>query len=408
MWNKIRKFGLEYCDLPSMIWNVAVFLKVLTLNVYGKKKTGIPFIFYIVVVVAALCYLYVYLICMVWFVFVRSWETGDLVAAMVVLSLGISSEIGTLKLLYMFLYIKDIRNLTDAFMDFDSHMVPGSRMYMNLLRYLRDVKKRAIFYWAVLMGNGCLYVTMPMFRPGRHLTEDMLVIYGLEPMFESPNYEIAWFMMAASVATICYISANVSAYFIVIIGYAESQMRSLSDEVTHVWKDAEKHFENLNFGTDLQDVDSKKMIMNEHVFKNLKYIIKRHATIKTLINQVEDVCSGPTAVGLTFLLLGLISELLGGLENTFLQMPFVFMQVGTDCFIGQRIMDAGEVFEWAVYDCQWENFDHKNMKMILLMLQISQKTPSISAGGMTKMSFRCLMGAMRVTYSAYTAFRSIM
>lgn len=67
--------------------------------------TGIPFIFYIVVVVAALCYLYVYLICMVWFVFVRSRETGDLVAAMVILSLGISSEIGTLKLLYMFLYM---------------------------------------------------------------------------------------------------------------------------------------------------------------------------------------------------------------------------------------------------------------------------------------------------------------
>ncbi|KAH9635967.1 hypothetical protein HF086_015541 [Spodoptera exigua] len=408
MWDQIRKFGLEYCDLPTMIWNVAVFLKVLTLNVYGKKKTEIPFIFYILVVVAALCYLYVYLVCMVWFVFVRSRETGDLVAAMVVLSLGISSEIGSLKLLYMFICIKDIRNLTDEFLEFDSHMVPGSRMYRNLVRYMRDVKKRAIFYWAVLMGNGCVYLIIPLLRPGRHLSEDMLVIYGLEPMYETPNYEIAWFMMTASIAIICYISSNVTAYFIVIIGYAESQMLSLSDEVTHVWEDAEKHFETLNLGLEFQDFDNKKIIKNEHVFKNLKYIIKRHATIKTLINQVEDVCSGPTAVGLTFLLLGLISELLGGLENTFLQLPFAFMQVGTDCFIGQRIMDAGEVFERAVYDCHWENFDPRNRKMVLLMLQISQKTSSISAGGMTKMSFRCLMGAMRVTYSAYTAFRSIM
>lgn len=44
MWDTVRKFGLEYCDLPTMIWNVAVMLRVMTLNIdsrYKKRKSVI-------------------------------------------------------------------------------------------------------------------------------------------------------------------------------------------------------------------------------------------------------------------------------------------------------------------------------------------------------------------------------
>ncbi|KAJ8714841.1 hypothetical protein PYW08_004822 [Mythimna loreyi] len=411
LWQYIRKFGLEYCDLPTMLWNVSVFLKLLTLNIYGKNKSGIPFYFYIIITAALLCYFYIYLVSMLWFVIVRSRETNDMVAAIVVLSLGISSEIGILKLLYMFVYIDNIRGLTDAFLDFDTLTIPGSRQASNLLRYMRDVKKRAIFYWMVVMGNATLYVFIPFAIPGRHLTEDLLVIYGLEPMHESPNYEIALIIMGASVYTICYISANVTCYLIVVIGYVESQMLTLSDEVTHIWTDAEEHYKkvaklaNDNF---LTNYDQKNQIMNDHVCKNLKDIIKCHATIKTLLNQVEDVSRGPIAVGFILLIIGIISELLGGLENTILQLPFVFIQVGIDCFIGQRVIDAGSIFQQAVYECKWENFDKSNMKMVLMMLRASKKPTAITAGGIAQMSFECLMAATRVTYSAYTTIRSSM
>uniref|UniRef100_A0A2A4JAT4 Odorant receptor n=1 Tax=Heliothis virescens TaxID=7102 RepID=A0A2A4JAT4_HELVI len=396
-----------------MLWNVSVFLKVLTVNIYGKNRKEIPFIFYIVVIVALMTYFYVYLVSMIWFVVVRTPETGDLVAAMVIISLGVSSEIGILKLLYMYFYINKFRALTDSFLEFDARIAPGSRVSRNLLRYMRNVKMRALIYWGVLMGNGSLYIWSPLARPGRHLNEDLLIIYGLEPMFESPNYEIAWAMMAGSVYAICYISANVTCYLVVIIGYAESQILALSDEVMHIWTDAEEHYKTIAKTDDVDDnyrskYDRKSKIMNEHVCATLKDIMKRHATIKTLLNQIEDVCRGLLAVGFFFLILGIISELLGGLENTLLQLPFAFMQVGIDCFIGQRVMDAGDTFEKAVYSCQWENFDKKNMKLILVMLQASQKTPSISAGGMTKMNFVCLMGTIRGTYSAYTALRSSM
>ncbi|PZC74197.1 hypothetical protein B5X24_HaOG208187 [Helicoverpa armigera] len=331
MWRYIRKFGLEYCDLPTMLWNVSVLLKVLTVNIYGKNRKAIPLIFYIIVTVGLLTYFYVYQVCMVWFVCVRTKETGDMVAAMVVISLGVSSLIGIVKLLYMYLYIDKFRALTDSFLEFDARIAPGSRVSRNVLRYMRNVKTRALIYWGILMGNGSLYIFSPLARPGRHLNEDLLIIYGSR---------------AVAVLLLCATS--------------------------------------------------------------FKDIVRRHATIKTLLNQIEDVCRGLFAVGFSLLILGVISELLGGLENTLLQLPYAFMQVGIDCFIGQRVMDAGDVFEKAVYSCRWENFDKRNMKLILIMLQASQRTPSISAGGMTTMNFVLLMGTIRGTYSAYTALRSSM
>lgn len=105
---------------------------------------------------------------------------------------------------------------------------------------------------------------------------------------------------------------------------------------------------------------------------------------------------------------GLIAELLGGLENTYIEMPFALMQVAMDCLIGQRMMDACKKFEYAVYDCKWENFDVTNMKTVLLILQNAQKTMVLSAAGMTSLNYNCLMTIIRSIYSAYTTLRSTM
>lgn len=58
-------------------------------------------VFYIFTYGSIASYYYTYLVSMLWFLFVYSPRSGDLVSAMVVMSLGVSSEIGTLKLLFM-------------------------------------------------------------------------------------------------------------------------------------------------------------------------------------------------------------------------------------------------------------------------------------------------------------------
>lgn len=236
-------------------------------------------------------------------------------------------------------------------------------------------------------------------------------------MFQSPNYEIAAIVMAIDVFFICYIVANVSAFLILIIGYIEAQMLSLSEEMTHLWDDANDHYEKIM--TELSKFESvyfknkafsdviETDVLNEYIKKHLIDIIGRHSTNVDLLKEIENVMRGPNAIGFLFLIVGLIAELLGGLENTILQLPFTLIQLGVDCYLGQKIIDANIQFEQAVYDCKWEQFNKSNKKIVLIMLQNAQKTMTLSAGGMAILSFTCFMSIIKTTYSAYTTLGSV-
>ncbi|KOB52347.1 Odorant receptor 50 [Operophtera brumata] len=381
---------------------------------------GTSIIFYIITIACATSYYYSYLVSMLWFLFVRSPQTGDLLAAMVVMSLGVVSEIGTLKLIFMFTRVKQIRRIVDEYLQCDTLTVSGSRFSRNLMMTLRNVKKRAMLFWILLMVNGIVYIIYPAFLSGRHLIEDMYVIYGLEPMLETPNYEIAMLLMGASVCFICFSSANITAFIIIIVGYTEAQMLSLSHELVNIWDDA--IHQNFMNGTEVKIElisalfqksnvvfdDEVKRNINTEVKKRLVQIIQKHARNIHLLRQVEDVFRVPIAVGFVFLIVGCIAALLGGLENTFLEIPFALSQVAMDCWTGQRLIDASVTYEKAVYDCKWENFNRHNMKIVLVMLQNSQRTLTLSAGGMTMLSFSCLMSILRSIYSANTTLRSTM
>ncbi|XP_035444067.1 uncharacterized protein LOC118271911 [Spodoptera frugiperda] len=409
--HEIRKFGLEYCDLPTMLENVSILLRVLTVNIDSKYKKGITVLSYIVTAVTAACFYYVFLFSMTWFVFWRARVTGELVGAMVVLSLGISSEIGPFKLFYMCYYMDKTHKIADGFLECDANTIKGTRFHTNLMKCLRNVKKRAMLYWVVVAGNGVLYVMKPVAMRGRNLPENYFLIYGLEPMFETPNYQIAYFMMIASVFFVCYVPASVTAFLIVLTGYAEAQMLALSEEMLQLWSDATKYAKTqIEDTTEELDVHNPKVkvIINQFVERRLREIIGRHANVINLLNQVEIVFRQAIAIGFVLLIGGLLSELLGKLENTFLQLPFALMQVSMDCFAGQRVMDASAMFEASVYDCKWENFDKSNMKLVLVILQNAQKTMTLSAGGVRTLSFSALMSVFRGIYSAYTALRSTM
>lgn len=232
-------------------------------------------------------------------------------------------------------------------------------------------------------------------------------------MYETPNYEIAYFLMIGSLFFICYPPANVTVLIMIVSGYTESQMLALSEELLHLWDDATTHYNKtvaINHANYTIDELSKKrnVMVNEYIKYRLKEITKIHALNINLFSQVESVFRGAIAMGYLFIILGLIAELLGGLENTYLQMPYAFIQLSIVCYTGQKVIDASLIYEAAVYACKWENFDRANMKTVLLILQNSQKTLTLSAGGVTVLSFSCLMSVFKSIYSAYTTLRTTM
>nr|XP_021195366.2 uncharacterized protein LOC110379877 [Helicoverpa armigera] len=414
----LGKFGLDYCQLPDMISNVSTMLRVLSLNIDSRNKKRIPIPINILTVTVCSIYLYTYVISGFWFTFWRCQQTGDMAAAMVALSLNVASEVAVIKLFYMIFNEKLFKDLTDKYLACDSCTVPGTRFARNMTKALRNVKMRAVGYWIVLMVNAVLYIMKPFLAHGRHLAWDGFVVLGLDPMLESPNYEIATTVTAISVHFICFTVANVSGFIIVLVGYTEAQMLSLSEEVKHLWGDANNHYQKIM--NDLSKLESVYLknnkvsdnwketdILHEYIRKHLIDIIRRHAVNVSLLKEVESTMRGPNAVGFLFLIIGLVAELLGGLKNTILEVPFTLTQLGVDCFLGQKIMDANLKFERAVYDCKWECFNQFNKKIVLVMLQNSQKTMTLTAGGMVTLSFSYFMNIIRNSYSAYTTLGSM-
>lgn len=233
---------------------------------------------------------------------------------------------------------------------------------------------------------------------------------GLEPMLETPNYQIALINIITSVNFICFIVSNITGLLIITTGYSEGRLLALSQELQNLWQDALQHYrDNFDASYEENGHDKRaKMELNKYIKHRLFFIQKSHFTNINLVKSIEDIFRNAIAVEFVLLTLSLIADLLGGLEHTYIIMPFALMQVGMDCFTGQRLMDASLEFAAAVYDCKWENFDASNRRTVQLMLQISQKTLILSAGGVSALSFGCWMSLMRSIYSAYTALRSSM
>lgn len=71
-----------------------------------------------------------------------------------------------------------IRMIVDDFLECNTQTIMGDRFRSNLLKALRALKKRALLYWTVIVGNGILYLLKPVVMPGKNLPENHYVIYG--------------------------------------------------------------------------------------------------------------------------------------------------------------------------------------------------------------------------------------
>lgn len=228
-------------------------------------------------------------------------------------------------------------------------------------------------------------------------------------MDESPNYEIALLLNTVGTAFCVHAMISTALYVIVIIGYIEAQVRALSEELGYLWSDGLEHCEETlsNVLDRGHASDMKEKIINEFVEARLSYLVKFHIANISLLNEVDRSIRATLAMESGIIGLSIIAELLGGLEYTFLQIPYSMVQLFMDCVGGQRLIDACHIFEFAIYSCKWQNFNAKNQKKILLILTMSQKTLTLTAGGLLQLDFVCMMSMLKSTYSVYTTLNSM-
>ncbi|CAF4928273.1 unnamed protein product [Pieris macdunnoughi] len=399
----IRRFRLDFCDLPTMIENVDVLLRIVNVKIVKSNDRPINIIILLLWVTSLICYYHAYIVSTIWFVFIRCPETGDLIAASLIFSLAACSQPSFITMFQMIIYKKKVQGLIENVQGFNYFVKPDTTFSKNIHTHLRYIKKRAMVVWITMVVDGMVYILIPIIMPGRHLPEDLQIIYGLEPMFKSPNFEIAMIITALGVYICVFSLANVTAMNIVILGYIEAQMIALSKEIKNVWNSAEYSYR--KHAISYKSSGSKTIIKNIYVNEKLKEIIYFHVKCIEALKYYDNVFNVTKAIEFLLIVLGIISELLGGVESTYLEMLFTVVLISIECISGQKLKDASMMFERAVYDCKWENFDINNRKTILFMLPSAQRTLKITAGGTTPLDFRCMLAVFRFSYSTYNTLR---
>ncbi|XP_046969733.1 uncharacterized protein LOC124537064 [Vanessa cardui] len=404
----LGKFGLNHCDLPTMFSNMAVLLRFVTVNIDKKNKKRIPLVFYLITTIVVLTYLYAYVFSMLWLVFFR-YGKSNIEAASGALAFCTCSITCMTKFGYMKFCAKEVCNTVERFLKCDSRVIPGTRFAKNLRKNLRVIKRRATVIWLFLISDASIYILIPFLIPGRLFTVEFFIIYGLEPMLETPNYEIATTASTISVAFAVYTMVSGAVYVIVIVGYNEAQMYTLSEELITIWDDSQNFYNHIKhrITDNVHDIDIQKKIMNDFIEIRLKDIIRFHIENISLQHEFDHEIRPIIATEYFINGICIIAELLGGLDKTYLQLPYTFVQIAMDCVSGQRLIDACNQFEKTIYSCKWENFNRTNQRTVLLMLMMSQKTLTLSAGGVLKLNFVCLMNILKSTYSTYTTLKSI-
>lgn len=218
-------------------------------------------------------------------------------------------------------------------------------------------------------------------------------------MFESPNYEIIYVIEAASIYFSVWTTVHLTLLIFVVLGCIEAQLLALSEELNNIWEDSYKYYKQY-------ENQNEYFIRNTFLRRRLRDIVRFHIVNIHLRRIVDKVTRFIFGVDCAFMILAIVTELVGGLENTFVQFPFTIGIVFIECFIGQKLIDASIVFEKSVYSCKWQNFDVSNQKTVFCMLQTSQNTLSLSAGGVAVLNLAFFMFVLRTTYSAYTTLKS--
>lgn len=211
--------------------------------------------------------------------------------------------------------------------------------------------------------------------------------------------------MMLSIAVGVYEISTVKALVVIMVGYIEAQLRALSEECLSIWNDAQISMEE-KYINDIDTENDIKENINEEIGRKLKFIIVFHVACIKNLQGFENFYRLISFADFAFIVAAIIAELLGKIENSLIGIPYTFTQIYIDCYIGQKLTDANNLFEAAVYDCDWESFNKENRKIVLMLLRSSQKTITITAGGISPLNYVTLMAIVKTTYSAYTTLQS--
>ncbi|XP_013180466.1 PREDICTED: odorant receptor 30a-like [Papilio xuthus] len=255
------------------------------------------------------------------------------------------------------------------------------KRHSNLLSVIK--KMLLVFYISNMMNVFLIY--LPNRADLQNDNYSMTQCVGLEPLSTSPNREVCQMIILTLELSLVTIVLNYQALLLLLIAHTTAMYQLMADEMTA-----------------LNEYD------NENVKEKLPIMILRHSITMRTVDDLKLLYSVPIGIhfGSNAVCICLFFYL--PLQDWITFIPvlmYCFLVYFLYCFLCQRLINASEEFERAVYCCGWEKFDLNEMKLTYMMLMQAQKPIELLAAGIVPVNIYTFATSMQAMFKFVTVVK---
>nr|QIJ45786.1 olfactory receptor [Glyphodes pyloalis] len=256
-------------------------------------------------------------------------------------------------------------------------------------RTVRKIKRILFIFYGFNLGNAT-FVYLPN-RVDVLNNYAMTPCVGMGPLTSSPNREICMTLLFSQELTIMTVVLNYQALLLLLIAHTALLYEMLSEEIMT-----------------LNNFNRNEFFNNPATKEVLPRIIHRHSIILSVIDNLKALYSVPIGVnfGTNAICISLFFYL--PLQEWLQFMPilvYCFLVFFLYCFLCQRLSNAAEVFELAVYACGWENFTFNQRRAVYVMLRQAQKPVEILAADIIPVNISTFATTLQAMFKFVTVVK---
>ncbi|CAH2086236.1 unnamed protein product [Euphydryas editha] len=213
---------------------------------------------------------------------------------------------------------------------------------------------------------------------------------GLEPLTKTPNREICLVILCMQEIFISAVVLNYQALLLFIIAHTAAMYEMLSVEMLVF----DEYDDNPECHAALKE--------------RLPIMIQRHSLTLNIIKNIQALYSMPLGVNFGSNAVCMCLIFYVPLDELITLSPiliYCFLVFFLYCFLCQRLINASEMFENAIYSCGWEKFGMKEKKMVFLMLVQAQRPVTILAADIIPVHIYTFATTLQAMYKFVTVVK---
>ncbi|XP_026763299.2 odorant receptor 82a-like [Galleria mellonella] len=245
------------------------------------------------------------------------------------------------------------------------------------------------------------YLILPLlftiFGNNRYLPTTPGEIFGLSSKYETPFYQISFVL--TSIAT-CFSAINQTGYIVLFVNLLSHELGhfyAITESLNHIYSivNDEEIFENDDMKQKTIEAELKLSI------KHHQFIMIYHEKIKELYKSVF----GAHFLMMTLVLVTTLQTMNSwNISNTILTGVTGVMPLFIYCFGGELLLSAETGMSTAAYSCGWELMNHKQARMVFLILALSQRPLYLTAADIFIMNRETFGDVVQIVYKIYAVF----